>query len=42
MDMNYGVRFFQPTSSRVVNDLPDLVPAMFALLQVALIKGGAV
>ncbi|MEA4989732.1 hypothetical protein SDC9_02760 [bioreactor metagenome] len=31
-----------PKTSRVVNDLPDLVPAMFALLQVALLKGGAV
>ncbi|WP_411330840.1 cobaltochelatase CobT-related protein [Desulfovibrio desulfuricans] len=31
-----------PYTSRVVNDLPDIVPAMFALLQVALLKGGAV
>ena len=31
-----------PHNSRVVNDLPDLVPAMFALLQVALLKGGAI
>ncbi len=31
-----------PHTSRVVNDLPDLVPAMFALLQAALLKGGAV
>ena len=31
-----------PHTSRVVNDLPDIVPAMFALLQVALLKGGAV
>ncbi|WP_297891293.1 VWA domain-containing protein [uncultured Desulfovibrio sp.] len=30
-----------PHSSRVVNDLPDLVPAMFAMLQEALLKGGA-
>ncbi|MCH5144479.1 VWA domain-containing protein [Desulfovibrio sp. UIB00] len=30
-----------PHTSRVANDLPDLVPAMFALLQVALLKGGA-
>jgi len=31
-----------PNTSRVVNDLPDLVPAMFTMLQVALLKGGAV
>ena len=31
-----------PYTSKVVNDLPDLVPAMFALLQTALLKGGAV
>ena len=31
-----------PHTSRVVNDLPDLVPAMFAMLQAALLKGGAV
>ena len=31
-----------PHTSKVVNDLPDLVPAMFAMLQVALLKGGAV
>ncbi len=30
-----------PHTSKVVNDLPDLVPAMFAMLQVALLKGGA-
>ena len=30
-----------PHSSRVVNDLPDMVPAMFAMLQAALIKGSA-
>ena len=30
-----------PHSSRVVNDLSDLVPAMFAMLQAALLKGGA-
>ena len=30
-----------PHTSRVVNDLPDLVPAMFAMLQTALLKGGA-
>jgi len=31
-----------PHTSKVVNDLPDLVPAMFAMLQTALLKGGAV
>ena len=31
-----------PNTSKVVNDLPDLVPAMFAMLQAALLKGGAV
>ena len=31
-----------PHTSRVVNDLPDLVPAMFAMLQAAILKGGAV
>ncbi|QTO41397.1 cobaltochelatase CobT-related protein [Desulfovibrio desulfuricans] len=31
-----------PHTSRVVNDLPDLVPAMFAMLQAALLKGCAV
>ena len=31
-----------PHSSRVVNDLHDLVPAMFAMLQAALLKGGAI
>jgi hypothetical protein len=31
-----------PHTSRVVNELPDLVPAMFTMLQVALLKGGAV
>ena len=30
-----------PDTSKVVNDLPDLVPAMFAMLQAALLKGGA-
>ena len=30
-----------PHTSKVVKDLPDLVPAMFALLQAALLKGGA-
>ncbi|MGV6995956.1 cobaltochelatase CobT-related protein [Desulfovibrio sp. QI0430] len=30
-----------PHTSRMVNDLPDLVPAMFAMLQAALLKGGA-
>ena len=30
-----------PHTSKVVNDLPDLVPAMFAMLQTALLKGGA-
>ena len=31
-----------PHTSKVVNDLPDLVPAMFAMLQAALLKCGAV
>ena len=31
-----------PHTSQVVNDLPDLVSAMFTLLQVALLRGGAV
>ncbi|MEA4991092.1 hypothetical protein SDC9_12476 [bioreactor metagenome] len=31
-----------PHTSKVVNDLPDLVPAMFAILQAALLKGGSV
>jgi len=31
-----------PHSSRVVNDLRDLVAAMFAMLQAALLKGSAV
>lgn len=31
-----------PHTSKVVNDLPDLVPAMFAMLQAALLKGGEV
>ena len=31
-----------PHTSKVVNDLPDLVPAMFAMLQAALLKGGVV
>ena len=30
-----------PHTSKVVNDLPDLVPAMFAMLQAALLKGSA-
>ncbi|MCB6542095.1 hypothetical protein LI168_07830 [Desulfovibrio desulfuricans] len=30
-----------PYTSRVVNELPDIAPAMFALLQAALLKGGA-
>ena len=30
-----------PQTSRVINDLPDLAPAMFALLHNALVKGGA-
>ncbi|WP_291442004.1 VWA domain-containing protein [Desulfovibrio sp.] len=30
-----------PHTSKMVNDLPDLVPAMFAMLQVALLNGGA-
>ena len=30
-----------PHTSKVVNDLPDLVPSMFAMLQTALLKGGA-
>ncbi|MCQ4861484.1 hypothetical protein NE637_10025 [Desulfovibrio desulfuricans] len=36
------ITYLLPHNSRVVNDLPDLVPAMFALLQVALLKGGAI
>ena len=28
-----------PHTSRVINDLPELVPAMFAMLQAALLKG---
>ena len=28
-----------PHTSKVVNDLPDLVPAMFAMLQAGLLKG---
>ena len=31
-----------PHTSRVVNDLPDLVPAMFAMMQAALLKGCSV
>ena len=31
-----------PPTSRVVNDLSELVPAMFAMLQAALLKGGEV
>jgi len=31
-----------PHTSKVVNDLPELVPAMFAMLQAALLTGGAV
>ena len=30
-----------PQTSRVINDLPDLAPAMFGVLQAALLKGGA-
>ncbi len=30
-----------PHTCRVVNDLSDLVPSMFAMLQAALLKGGA-
>lgn len=30
-----------PQTSRVINDLPNLAPAMFALLHNALVKGGA-
>ena len=30
-----------PHTSRVVNNLPDLAPAMFAILQSALLKGCA-
>ncbi|MEG6502969.1 MULTISPECIES: cobaltochelatase CobT-related protein [unclassified Desulfovibrio] len=30
-----------PQTSRVINDLPDLVPAMFSVLQDALLQGGA-
>lgn len=37
---NEHITHLLPHTSRVVNDLPDLVPAMFALLQAALLKGG--
>lgn len=30
-----------PQTSRVINDLPDLAPVMFDMLQAALLKGGA-
>ena len=30
-----------PQTSRVINDLPDLAPAMFSVLQDALLQGGA-
>ena len=33
------ITFLLPHTSKVVNDLPDLVPAMFTILQVALLKG---
>jgi len=36
------ITYLLPHTSKVVNDLPDLVPAMFAMLQAALLKGGAV
>ncbi len=36
------ITYLLPHTSRVVNDLPDLVPAVFAMLQAALLKGGAV
>ena len=35
------ITYLLPHTSRVVNDLPDLVPAMFVMLQAALLKGGA-
>jgi len=38
---NEHITHLLPHTSRVVNDLPDLAPAMFAMLQAALIKGGA-
>ncbi|QCC86146.1 hypothetical protein DDIC_09730 [Desulfovibrio desulfuricans] len=37
---NEHITHLLPDTSRVVNDLPDPVPAMFALLQAALLKGG--
>ena len=33
------ITFRLPHTSKVVNDLPDLVPAMFTILQAALPKG---
>lgn len=30
-----------PQTSRIINDLPDLAPAMFSVLQDALLQGGA-
>ncbi|WP_308585260.1 VWA domain-containing protein [uncultured Desulfovibrio sp.] len=33
------ITFLLPHTSKVVNHLPDLVPAMFTILQVALLKG---
>lgn len=36
---NEHITFLLPHTSKVVNDLPDLVPAMFVMLQAALLKG---
>lgn len=36
---NEHITFLLPHTSKVVNDLPDLVPAMFAMLQTGLLKG---
>ncbi len=36
---NEHITFLLPHTSKVVNDLPDLVPSMFVMLQAALLKG---
>ncbi|WP_298996633.1 hypothetical protein [uncultured Desulfovibrio sp.] len=36
---NEHITYLLPHTSKVVNYLPDLVPAMFAILQTALLKG---
>ena len=36
---NEHIAFLLPHTSRVVNDLPDLAPAIFAMLQTGLLKG---